>query len=691
MSMTDLFPEIEIYWHSDLNGDISPSSFKPSSNFHFWWKCDKSDCEHEHIWEAPPERVVKSLEKNGTPGCPFCSGYNYCVCNSLLGKFPEICEEWDYEKNGEVTPDKVAQFSNKKAWWICKDCNHSFQRIISEAHRYGCPCCAGLVVNSDGSNSLEFLHPEVAKEWHPDKNGNLTAEQVTIGSGNKPWWKCHTCEHEWKTQVNVKIKHGCPYCKAGRLHSDGRNSLLKLAPNLVEEFHPDELFRIDPKKETLGSKKRVNWICKDCNHEWNTIISSRALNKTECPSCDGQAVHSDGSNSMASTHPELAKEFHPKKNGDLTPDNLKAGTNRRIWWRCQTCQNEWKVAGGSRLHQPTGKTTGCPYCSRGNLHSDGRNSMRNSNERLTKEFHPYKNGNFTPDNIIASSNKRIWWKCIDCEHEWRALADSRHLNELGCPCCAGQVLHSEGKNSMRNTHPEIAADFHPTKNGNRTPDNMMLGTQKSLWWKCSECENEWRATGTGRKGGSGCPTCNRGNLHSDRRNSVLNVNPELAKEFHSDKNGKLTANDITIGSGRKVWWKCQDEECGHSWRSAVSNRRRTGCPKCVKVGFQVDKPAYYYVIKIMNKDRILCWKGGISSDYHRRIRQHRNLLSQSRFSKYKLELHETIHFEIGEEALILENELLRTFDIRAPDMEDFSFELFIQNPLDFARSVGLVN
>ena len=170
----------------------------------------------------------------------------------------------------------------------------------------------------------------------------------------------------------------------------------------------------------------------------------------------------------------------------------------------------------------------------------------------------------------------------------------------------------------------------------------------------------------------------------------MNMYPELAVEFHSEKNGKLTANDITIGSAKKVWWKCQDEECGHSWKTAVSNRRKTGCPKCVKVGFQLDKPAYYYVIKVIYQDRILSWKGGISSNYHRRIRQHRNLLSSTRFSKYKLELHETIHFEVGEDALILENELLRTFDIRAPDMEEFSSELFIENPLDFARATGLI-
>ena len=691
-SLADLFPSVAKLWHPELNGEYTPNQIKPKSNFHFWWLCQESNCEHEHVWEAPTDRLIQSIQKSGATGCPHCSGLMYCECNSLLGKFPNICEEWDYERNEGITPDKVAPLSNSKAWWICRDCGHNFYRVVSESHRYGCPCCAGQQVHSDGSNSLSALEPAIAGEWHPSKNGEIGPEDVTVGSTKKRWWQCVECEHEWRTQINVKVKYGCPYCKAGRLHSDRRNSLANICPEICEELHPDSLAEFDANEVSKSSYKRVIWQCKDCSHEWSTTIKDRAYNESGCPCCAGQAVHSDGHNSMANTNPELAAEFHPSKNGDMTPQNLLAGTNKGVWWQCRECDNEWKVSGGTRLYQPSGSVTGCPYCNRGNLHSDGRNSMRNIDPKLTSEFHPTRNGKLTPDDVIASTNRKIWWKCSDCEHEWRALGESRDRGS-GCPCCSGQVLHFEGRNSMRKTHPEIADDFHPTRNGKLTPETMMLGTQRKLWWKCSVCENEWRASGSRRKLGSGCPSCRRGDLHSDRRNSVMNVDPDLAAEFHPTKNGKLTTNEFTVGSGRKVWWLCPDKECGHSWKTAVLNRRnmRTGCPKCQKVGFQLDKPAYYYVIRVMKGDRILCWKGGISSDYSRRIRQHRNLLSSSRFSRYKLELHETTYFEIGEDALEFENKLLRTFDIRAPDMEDFSSELFIENPLEYARSIGLVH
>ena len=32
---------------------------------------------------------------------------------------------------------------------------------------------------------LSKTHPELAKEWHPTKNDNLTADDVTAGSGKK--------------------------------------------------------------------------------------------------------------------------------------------------------------------------------------------------------------------------------------------------------------------------------------------------------------------------------------------------------------------------------------------------------------------------------------------------------------------------------------------------------------------------
>ena len=62
-------------------------------------------------------------------------------------------------------------------------------------------------------------------------------------------------------------------------------------------------------------------------------------------------------------------------------------------------------------------------------------------------------------------------------------------------------------------------------------------------------------------------------------------NEKLRKEWHSELNGSLTPSDVSAGSRKKVWWRC---EKGHEWQAFVyyrarQNRARQGggaCPAC---------------------------------------------------------------------------------------------------------------
>ena len=60
--------------------------------------------------------------------------------------------------------------------------------------------------NTERKTIADF--PELIKEWHPTKNGELKPEEVTSGSNKKVWWKCEKgLEHEWQTTVNSRTKH----------------------------------------------------------------------------------------------------------------------------------------------------------------------------------------------------------------------------------------------------------------------------------------------------------------------------------------------------------------------------------------------------------------------------------------------------------------------------------------------------
>lgn len=62
----------------------------------------------------------------------------------LSKQYPDLLEEWDYEKNDSICdPEKVSCGSNFKVWWKCRCCGHSWNTSIYVRTRgHGCPICA---------------------------------------------------------------------------------------------------------------------------------------------------------------------------------------------------------------------------------------------------------------------------------------------------------------------------------------------------------------------------------------------------------------------------------------------------------------------------------------------------------------------------------------------------------------------
>lgn len=132
---------------------------------------------------------------------------------SLVEERPDLVEEWDYEKNGDLLPMQVAFYSQKKVWWKCKE-GHSWEASIS--NRTGkmhsnCPYCSGHKV-LEGYNDLASVNPKLAETWDYEKNGDLKPTMVTCGSGKKVWWKCSK-GHSWRATISDRNRgNGCPKC-----------------------------------------------------------------------------------------------------------------------------------------------------------------------------------------------------------------------------------------------------------------------------------------------------------------------------------------------------------------------------------------------------------------------------------------------------------------------------------------------
>ena len=211
------------------------------------------------------------------------------------------------------------------------------------------------------------------------------------------------------------------------------------------------------------------------------------------------------SHNIAVKNPELAAQWHPTKNGSLTPSDVTPWSHKKIWWVCER-GHEWSVRVGNRT-----QGNGCPYCS-GWLPS-AENNLAGNHPTLAGEWHPTKNGELVPSNVTPGSGKKVWWVCKR-GHEWRACVQDRSYGK-GCPYCAGKKVSAD--NNLAAKIPGLSVEWHPTKNGSLKPSDVTPGSAKKVWWIC-DLGHEWCAAiyNRTRRRSTGCPVCHRSKSQGKR-------------------------------------------------------------------------------------------------------------------------------------------------------------------------------
>ena len=474
---------------------------------------------------------------------------------------PELASEWNYERNGDLKPTQVTLGSDKKVWWKCTKGHEYESRIIDRSNNKGCPYCSNHRV-LEGYNDLTTTKPELAKEWNYGKNGNLKPTQFTSGSGKKVWWKCDK-GHEWQAIISSRSRgSGCPYCSNMKILI-GYNDLATTYPELAKEWNYEKNGDLKPTQVVANTNKIVWWKCSK-GHEWQASISNRSKG-SGCPYCSNYKAL-EGYNDLATTNPEIAKEWNYERNGDLKPTQFTIGSDKKVWWKCKN-GHEWQVRIAGRSNG-----RGCPFCA-GQKVFEGYNDLATTNPELAEEWNYEKNGDLKPTQVTISSGQKVWWKCKN-GHEWQAVIASRSRGS-GCPYCSNVKL-LEGYNDLATTYPELAKEWNYEKNGDLKPTQVMKGCGKKVWWTCSK-GHDYQATINHRSNGSGCPYCSNYKV-LEGYNDLATLNPELAKEWNFEKNGDLKPKQVTASSSQKVWWKCSK---GHEWQTSISHRSKgSGCPHC---------------------------------------------------------------------------------------------------------------
>ena len=175
--------------------------------------------------------------------------------------------------------------------------------------------------------------------------------------------------------------------------------------------------------------------------------------------------------------------------------------------------------------------------------------IRFQRQDLLSQWDAEGNAPLTPDAVSSyGSRRKVWWQC-DHGHRWQAAVYTRTGGESGCPYCAGKRPWP-GFNDLASQYPDLAAQWHPTRNGDLTPDQVLCGSNRRVWWQCPQ-GHQWSAIVKSRTEGAGCPYCASRQV-SAGFNDLAARFPHLAQEWHPEKNGRLTPRDVVPGSRRKV-------------------------------------------------------------------------------------------------------------------------------------------
>ena len=332
-------------------------------------------------------------------------------------------------------------------------------------------------------------------EWHPTKNINLFPENFSKGAHKSVWWQCKR-GHEWRAFIyNRTNGTDCPKCNNQSSKNEVRlfaelsiifgevlnrqkilgfeiDILLKDKKVAIE--YDGKLYHADAKQEKHDLKKQValissgyrflrvrehplqkindhdiiiptssmltkdqlnqvvNWIDKDSLATANYIKNPNFANNSIYLKSLEAFPSPPKEQSLAELFPDLAKEWHQKRNGNLTPFDFTAGSSEKVWWQCK--DNLDHVYDASIDKRTNG--SGCRFCT--NQAASLDNCLATKFPDVAALWHPEKNGEVTPEMIVTGATVKRWWQCSDVlEHTWQDFPRrlTKRLTNNYCPHC----------------------------------------------------------------------------------------------------------------------------------------------------------------------------------------------------------------------------------------------------------------
>ena len=359
---------------------------------------------------------------------------------------------WHPIKNGDIKPRNFWKNSHTTCWFKCDKCPHDFEMSLSHVNQgKWCPYCAVPCKKLCDEEGCQFCyersfasHPK-ASFWHPTKNGDKKPRNVTKGSHQKCWFDCDKCPHDFEMSIGgINVGRWCSYC-----------------------------------------------------------TNQKLCEKEECQFCYEKSFAS---------HPR-ASRWHPTKNSDITPRAVFKSSHQKCWFDCDKCPHDFEM-----MSKSVKSGRWCPYCAVPCKKLCDEEGCQFCYERSFAShpkascWHPTKNGDITPRGVSKSSHQKCWFDCDKCPHDFEMMSKSVKSGRW-CPYCAvpcKKLCDEEGcqfcyERSFA-SHPK-ASCWHPTKNGDKKPRNVMKVSNQKSWFYCDKYSHDFEMYISNVYMGSWCPIC----------------------------------------------------------------------------------------------------------------------------------------------------------------------------------------
>lgn len=360
------------------------------------------------------------------------------------------------------------------------------------------------------------INSELINDWNWKKNNELELypDKLTLGSNKKVWWICNF-GHEWESEIyNRDNGNGCPYC-SGRFAITGFNDLKTLRPDLIQEWDWDKNNKIGiyPAKLSTGSHVKAWWTCRFCGSSIFVSIKERTK-ANSCPNCSSEAK-----TSMS----EIKLYYYLKKYFSDAIHSYNDKFNRLseldIYIPSIKCGIEYD---GMLFHKDIERDMRKDIvCQELNINLVRIREPGCPKYESNCEFIYLKN---ISDSALSDVIKCILVKLGINSPVVNFKDNITEINNL--------IMSKIKDNSLQALFPNIAAQWHSTKNGKMTPDMVSYGSSKKVWWLCNKCKNEWYTSVANRTCcNRGCPACAR------MSHCIAVYSPELNMSFDSINDG----------------------------------------------------------------------------------------------------------------------------------------------------------